>query len=347
MKNYRTELGISLLDFDSAINLKQDQLDFYLNLLREMLLIRHVEHEIAKLKMNGKIVGPVHLAAGQEAIPVGVSQFLDKRDHVYSAHRSHGHLLALTKNPYPLLAEVLGKETGHSKGFGGSMHLQALEYGFRGSVPIVAGTVALAMGSGFAEKMKKTNHISVAYFGDGAIEEGIIHECLNVSSLMSIPQLFICENNLFSSHMHISQRQPELVTSRFAIANKVKYRVIDGNNISEVLEAAEELISYIRLTGKPAYLEAFTYRLYGHVDWRQDIDVGIQRSQDDLLQWKTRDPILRLQQSLIFQYSVSQELLDSIEKEVIENVLKCTENALLDQTPRPENLLRNVYSDEG
>lgn len=294
------------------------------NFVYSMTLIRKTEQKLAKCRKDGLIGGPVHLSAGQEAIAVGVSHFLRKTDRVFGAHRSHSHLLALNPDFYKLFAEVLGKETGFSKGMGGSMHLWDQPHGFYGSVPIVAGTVPLAVGAGLAAKMQSLDghqsDIGVAYIGDGAVEEGVVHESFNLASVLNIPVLFVIENNLFASHMHISQRQPSNKISRFAEANNIPYALVDGNDIISVTKATNNLISNSRTNGGPGLIEAVTYRWYGHVDWREDVDVGIERSLEDVKNWKARDPILKLTQAMIekelWSKDEQQELDDHLDLEI-------------------------------
>ena len=332
------------MSLDTSLNLKGKNLDELLNQLALMQLIRTCENKIAEMRKQGKIGGPVHLGAGQEAIAVGISKFLQKSDRVFSAHRSHAHLLALGSDPRALFAEVLGRSTGLTKGIGGSMHLWDQPNGFYGSVPIVAGTVPLAVGAGLAAKMQGANDISVAYFGDGAAEEGVVHESLNLASQLQIPVLFICENNLFSSHMHISQRQPLQSVARFADANGIKNRIVDGNNLIEVQDSADDLIKSVRSGGGPAFIEAVTYRQFGHVDWRDDIDVGVNRSSADLATWRSRDPIVRLSSALVAQnpelYSVISEQTARIHKEID----SAWDSAESDPFPLPSALLNTVYS---
>ena len=173
--------------------------DNLISLLKIMLLIRAVERQLAAARREGLISGPVHLGVGQEAVAVGLSQHLSASDYVFGAHRSHCHLLALGGDTRALFAEVLGKETGLSKGMGGSMHLWDESVGFYGSVPIVAGTVSLAVGAAMSARLRGTSNISVAYFGDGACEEGVVHESLNLASIQKDPVIFVVENNLFEA----------------------------------------------------------------------------------------------------------------------------------------------------
>jgi pyruvate dehydrogenase E1 component alpha subunit len=297
------------------------------------------------MRRDGHIGGPVHLGAGQEAVAVGISAHLRKSDRVFSAHRSHAHLLALGTDVRKLFAELLGKSTGLTHGMGGSMHLWDQPNGFYGSVPIVAGTVPLAVGAGLAAKMQKTGDIAVAYFGDGAAEEGVVQESLNLASQLGIPILFVCENNFFSSHMHISQRQPIHSVARFADANNIDNEVVDGNNIASVSESAARLISHSRKNNVPGFLEVVTFRHYGHVDWREDIDVGVNRSASEVEKWKSRDPINRLKSALIQNKTLSEKDLENIYKTIDSEIEIAWNLAVSDPYPVKEDLLRTVYKE--
>lgn len=329
---------------DEKLDLSGHLEEDLLKQLRVMQLIRICENKLAEMRKLGKIGGPVHLGAGQEAIAVGISKFLQKTDRIFSAHRSHAHLLALGSDPKALFAEVLGRSTGLTKGMGGSMHLWDQPNGFYGSVPIVAGTVPLAVGAGLAAKLEGTKDIGVAYFGDGAAEEGIVHESLNLASQLKIPVLFVCENNLFSSHMHISQRQPLQSVARFADANGIRNQIVDGNNLLHVEEAAGKLIEFVRSGQGPAFIEAITYRQYGHVDWREDIDVGVNRSSEDLAVWKNRDPIRRLSEALTLLNPELESVIENQIREFRSQVDSAWSQAESDPFPSPSTLLGTVYS---
>ena len=344
--NNNEDYAKALMDptlFSENLQIDGENESFLIESLYTMSYIRATEHKLALEKKNGNIIGPIHLGAGQEAIAVGVTKSLSSSDRVFGAHRSHSHLLALKTDSYKLFAEVLGKDSGHSKGMGGSMHLWDQPHGFYGSVPIVAGTVPLAVGAGLAAKMQNTNDIAVVYIGDGAIEEGVVAESLNLASIMNIPVLFVLENNLFSSHMHISLRQPKLSTSRFAEANNIHARVVDGNNLLEVAKAAEELVSRMRESKSPAFLEAITYRHYGHVDWREDSDVGVNRSQVEINLWKKRDPINRLREAMIEKKIWTPEQEDDLIRSISEEIESYWKKALLDPFPLESTLLERVY----
>ena len=333
-------------NYQNQIDISGCSEDFLKHSLYSMTLIRRVEEKLAKEKEHGLIGGPVHLGAGQEAIAVGISANLTKNDRVFGAHRSHSHLLALEASVYELFAEVLGKNTGLSKGMGGSMHLTDIKSGFIGSVPIVSGTVPLAVGASFDAKFRGTSDIGVAYIGDGAMEEGIVHESLNLAKVLNTPTLFVVENNLFSSHMHISLRQPNSGTSRFAFANDIEFSVIDGNDCVEVFNKSKYLIDKIRNGEGPKFLEAVTYRHYGHVDWRKDVDVGVNRSEKDLSNWMKRDPISRLIKSILDTKLLNETDILKIETSIENLINESWEKAQNDEYPEIESLITRVYSND-
>lgn len=335
--------GIESIDFNEKLKVTPGSKEALTNSLIMMLKIRFVENKLAQMRKSGFIGGPVHLGAGQEAIAVGVSKYLRKSDRIFSGHRSHAHLLALGSEPRKLFAEVLGKKTGFTHGLGGSMHLWDQPNGFYGSVPIVAGTVPLAVGAALAAKIQNSGDIAVAYFGDGAIEEGVIQESLNLARQLEVPILFVCENNLFSSHMHISQRQPLQSVARFAIANDIESEIVDGNNLLEVENIASKLINTARSKNLPVFIEAITYRHYGHVDWREDIDVGVNRSSEDLTLWKTRDPIIRLESALFEADLLTNSELDQIKLQINNQIDNDWELAVKDPDPEITSLLSDVY----
>lgn len=316
-----------------------------IDLLTSLIKIRTVENKLANLKKEKLIHGPVHLGVGQEAISVGIAKNLSKEDVVYGAHRSHAHILALGSDLIKFFAEIFCKETGLSKGRGGSMHLIDRSVGFYGSVPIVAGTVPLAAGAALASKIQNKKNISIAFFGDGAIEEGIIHETLNFAKIYHLPIIFVCENNLFSSHMHISQRQPFNSTLRYAYANGINNQRIDGNDVIEVVNKTKDIIRDIKEQGGPYFLEAITYRWYGHVDWREDIDVGISRSKQDLINWKKRDPIKRLLDSMLKETNFTFKDYSRIIKHQKELTDLAVNKAIDEKQVDPKDIKSNVLKD--
>jgi TPP-dependent pyruvate/acetoin dehydrogenase alpha subunit len=333
--------------YQQAIDVNGHDVETLYRQLRMMLRIRLAERRLAEGRRDGLIGGPVHLSVGQEAIAVGVASELRKTDRVFGAHRSHSHLLSMGSNLHRLFAEILGRDTGLSRGMGGSMHLWDQPNGFYGSVPIVSGTVPLAVGAALAAKLQGSADVGVAYLGDGAVEEGVVHESLNLARMLKAPTIFIVENNLFASHMHISLRQPKESTARFAAANDIPFEVVDGNDIIKVRSAAARLISLAREGQGPGFLEAVTYRWYGHVDWREDIDVGVNRSSEDVTAWRKRDPIARLVAGMQVLGLIDSDQLAAIEIEIAEEIADAWMQAQADVYPPLSALTSRVFSDAG
>ncbi len=310
--------------------------------LRKMVLIRRAEEIIGDRVASGEVRTPCHLAIGQEAIAVGVSASLRPTDRVFGAHRSHSHYLALGGDLEALFAEVLGRDSGCSRGMGGSMHLYAGHVGFLGSVPIVAGTVPLAVGAALAARKDGRGDIAVAYFGDGAAEEGAVHESFNLAALWKLPVLFVCENNLFSSHLHISLRQPGDRVARFAEAHGMEARTVDGNDVVAVARTVRELVGRLRRGEGPAMIEAVTYRWRGHVGPREDDDVGVNRSRD-LVLWRRRDPVRRLADAMASARLLDEESFAELQTQVAEEVRDAWARAEKAPWPPREALLSRVY----
>lgn len=317
--------------------------DILLNLLKGMLAIRIIETKIAELVSKKIANTPCHLCIGQEAIPVGVSHSLDRHDYIFGTHRSHGHYLAAGGSPFSLITEILGKKEGSCKGMGGSMHLYDSSIGFMGSVPIVGATIPIAVGAAMAAKMDNGKSISVCYFGDGATEEGVLHESLNLASIFDLPVLFICENNLYSSHLDIAMRQPADRTSRFAEAHCIESITIDGNNVLEVLEKSRYLIEKMRLDRRPRFIEMVTYRWLGHVGSDENIDVGIRRSKNELLAWKGRDPIKRLYEGMLREKHISHNFYQNLQFEKEKEIDSIILEAQASDYPTVELMLNSVY----
>ena len=325
-------IDLSCFDKDQAVEL-----------LSLMVKIRVAENLIATKKRDGYIKGPVHLGVGQEAIAVGVAKHIKHIDHVFGAHRSHAHLLSLNPDFHKLFAEVLGRKTGFSKGMGGSMHLWDQSSGFYGSVPIVAGTVPIGIGTALGSKLRNDSSVTICYLGDGAVEEGVVHESLNLASSWNLPVIFVVENNLFASHMHISQRQPSPLTVRFAKAHEIDFYVVDGNDVSQCHSVASKACIAARNGGGPSFIEAITYRWYGHVDWREDIDVGLNRSVEEVTAWRQLDPVERLHSSIVDKFGWSDRDLSKLKEQIELNADQAWNKALQDPYPTEKEMQDIVY----
>ena len=318
----------------------------YIQAVERMLRIRLAEERIADRVADGTIRCPCHLAIGQEAAAVGVAMHLRNTDRAFGGHRSHAHFLAMGGPLHGLFAEVLGKDTGVSRGMGGSMHLLAKQNGFFGSVPIVGATIPIAVGAGLAAKMDGTGDVAVAFFGDGATEEGGFHESMNLARVLNAPVLFVCENNMFASHLHIDQRQPTNSVARYATAHGMPSATVDGNDIVAVATAAAGAVSAARAGNGPFLLECVTYRWRGHVGHREDEDVGVQRK-NDLMLWKQRDPISRLVAGLESRGLFSAAKLQALDETIRVDVESAWTQAMHDPYPLESELLERVYTHAG
>ena len=262
-------------------------------LFTAMVRIRTFEETVAALVEQGKIRCPAHLAIGQEAAAAGVCAALNRADSIWGAHRSHGHYLAKGADMNAAMAEMFGKATGCSRGRGGSMHLVAPEAGIFGTVPIVGATIPMAVGAALASKQRRDGRVAVSFFGDGAMEEGVFHESMNVAAVWKLPVVFACENNLYSSHLGLLERRAKDNLVDSAAAHGMPGARGDGNDVVEVHRLAVEAVERARRGEGPTFLELRTYRWRGHVGPKWDDDVGVKRK-DELKDWMPRCPIKRV-----------------------------------------------------
>lgn len=331
-RRWQSELG-GLADptrFTAPIEVGKADGPRLLELLRTMLVIRHTEDQLGRLVIAGEARTPCHLGIGQEAVAVGIATQLRATDRVFGNHRSHSHFLALGGSPRSLIAEVLGKAEGASRGMGGSMHLFGGAFGFLGSVPLVGATIPIAVGAALAARLDGGDSVAVAFFGDGATEEGVFHESMNLAVVYDLPVLFVCENNLFSSHLDIEFRQPSDRIGRYADAHKVRTLTVDGNDVMAVEAATAQLVGRCRGGEGPALLEAVTYRHRGHVGPKEDIDVGVHRRMEDVAAWKRRCPIQRLSAGLVAAGAATAAGLAGLERDVaaqIEAAVRAAQDA--------------------
>jgi pyruvate dehydrogenase E1 component alpha subunit len=311
-----------------------------------MLRIRVAEEFLAPLLEENEIRCPTHLYTGQEAIAAGVCAALRKEDYVFGGHRSHGHYLAKGGGMRALMAELYGKATGCSAGRGGSMHLVAREVGLLGTVPLVAATIPIAAGAALASKLRGDGKVSVAFFGDGATEEGHFHESINLAAIYRLPVIFVCENNFYSSHMHILERRAEAGLHRFGEVHGIAAARLDGNDVMAVHQAAREAVHRGRSGCGATLLECLTYRWRGHVGPSMDMDVGVKRK-DELKDWLPRDPLVRARSALA-GLGVAEGEFDGIGQEVRSEVDDAIRFARESQYPETGEATTHVfYSSHG
>jgi len=345
-ETYRLSLG-DLTDpgsFSGPLDISDCSREELSGYLRKMIEIRRAEECLAELVVDGKVGTPCHLGIGQEAVAVGVATQLRETDRVFGGHRSHSQYLSMGGSLEGLFAEVLGRASGASRGMGGSMHLYDASVGFHGSVPIVAGTIPIAVGAALASKLDQNKAVSACFFGDGAAEEGVLHESLNLAASQNLPVLFVCENNLFSSHLDIDIRQPGNRIARFADAHGVSAESVDGNDVLAVRDATQRLLEKTRASGEPAFLEAVTFRHRGHVGPNEDIDVGVHRTMEDVVAWKGRDPIKRLAEAMLSSDMLDRTALAAVQEEIATRVSEAVTRAQADPYPDSSQLMSYVYT---
>lgn len=313
-------------------------LDELSDLYRQMLIIRRAEERLQKLFADGKVPGFLHLSIGQEAVPVGVSQALGDRDTVSSNHRGHGHTLAKGVELDGFFAELLGKATGLCKGRGGSMHVADLSKGMLGANGIVGAGLPITTGSALALKMQGEGNIAVVYFGDGSLAEGVVHECMNIAALWSLPILFVCENNGWSEFSP-TKRQLATNLNKLGKAFGIKYVAVDGNHVTEVAQAAAKLVKGIRTTPSPAILECDTTRVRGHFEG----DRQGYRDKAELEALLDRDPI-RFTAAELTKAGATKAAIQNISDEVDAKIEAAIEAALAAPLPNREDILADVYT---
>jgi len=270
-----------------------------LALYERMLLIRRMEERLRADAAAGNLPGAVHLYIGQEAIATGVCAQLRSNDLITSTHRGHGHFLAKGGDPKAMMAEIWAKRTGICKGMGGSMHVADFSKGILGANGIVGGGFAIATGAALAAKLLHDTRVSVTFFGDGASNQGVFMECLNVSSLWKLPLVLVCEHNQFSEFTPAAQCTSGEIVDR-ARAFKIPTTVIDGNDIVAVWQAAAQAVEHARSGAGPAFIEARTYRIQGHLEAEAlFLQGGQYREQAEIDEWRKRDPLDRAQQRLL------------------------------------------------
>jgi len=312
---------------------------------RTMVRVRRFEERVAQLVESGEVRTPCHLSIGQEAIAAGVCAALETRDYVWGGHRSHGHYLAKGGDLRAMMAELFGKATGCSGGRGGSMHLVAPEVGILGTVPLVAATIPLAVGAGMAAKLRRDGRVSVAFFGDGATEEGPFHEALNFAALYRLPVMFVCENNFYASHMPLCERRvADNILAAGDLAGTPGKR-LDGNDVELVYAEARRAVDRARNGAGPTLLECRTYRWRGHVGPSWDMDVGVKRK-DELKQWLPKDPLARARRRLL-RAGVRDDECQSIERAAAAEVEAAVAFARESPYPDESDLTKHVWTSAG
>jgi acetoin:2,6-dichlorophenolindophenol oxidoreductase subunit alpha len=321
------------------MNLSRDkQIDLY----KKMIEIRLFEEKIQDLYARGLVPGSVHLYIGQEAIAAGVCAHLRKEDYITSTHRGHGHLIAKGADLKFMMAELFGRKTGYCKGKGGSMHIADFDLGILGSNGIAGGGIPIAVGAGLSSKMRRTDQVTVCFFGDGASNNGTFHEGLNFASVHRLPVVFICENNLYG--ISVSQKQHQAIQdiSIRSIAYNMPGITIDGNDVLAVYQTSGEAIQRARAGEGPTLVECKTYRWRGH--YEGDPNQGRRyRTLEEIQSWIKKCPIKRFEEKLIKEKVLNKNKMMHIRKEVEGRIEEAVTFANQSPFPDPQDIFEDVY----
>lgn len=313
-----------------------------IELYETMLKIRLVELKIEELYPQDEMKTPVHLCIGQEAIPVGVCINLNRDDYVFSTHRGHGHYIAKGGDLKAMIAELYCRQTGCSKGRGGSMHLVGLLAGFYGTSSIVGGSIPIATGAALSCILQKNNRISVVFFGDAATEEGVFYESVNFAALKKLPIVFVCENNFYSVCTPLSKRQSDNNLYYRAEGFSIPGYKVDGNNVIEVYRIAKKAIENARKGNGPSLLECRTYRWRGHAGAGSDVKLGY-RTQEELNKWMNKCPLKNYENLLKKNKILKEEEKSRIEKAIKREIEEAFEFARNSPLPDGSEILKYLY----
>lgn len=311
-----------------------------LQLYRQLSLLRQFELKAQELYRRGSIPGFIHLYVGEEAVAVGVCSHLQNDDYITSTHRGHGHALAKGVPPREVMAELWGRQTGCSRGRGGSMHLYDPENGLLGTNGLVGAGIPIAAGAALAAKLAGTSRVAVSFFGDGAVNHGAFHEGANLAAAWNLPVVLVCENNLYATEtpFRVATRNQD-VSSR-AQAYGMQGVAVDGNDVQEVFAAAGEAIDQARRGGGPTLIECRTYRILGHHEG--DPGTGY-RTKEEVEKWRERCPISRLKTQILTLNVADEIALREIEAEVEGVIADAIEFADSSPWPAAADLPRAVF----
>jgi len=306
---------------------------------RRMLLIREFETKAAEEFTRGNINGHIHTYAGEEAVAVGACASLRLDDLITSTHRGHGHCIAKGGDVKYMMAELFGRNTGYCKGKGGSLHIADVSIGILGANGIVGAGIPIACGGALSAQVRGTDQVCLAFFGDGASNQGTFHESLNLASIWRLPVVFIAENNQYAQttpqkyHMNIRS------ISERATAYGIPGVAVDGNDVVAVHEAVREAVRRARTGAGPTLIECVTYRLWGHYEGE---NMGY-RTQAEVEEWNNRDPIVRFRRQLIRIDIMTEEEARRIEEATEKEVVEAVKFAQESPWPKPEETLEDVY----
>lgn len=317
-----------------------------LKMMRIMLLIRRFEEPCDKYYRAGKMGGYVHYYIGQEAIAAGLIPLLEHGDYLVASYRDHGHALALGTNPRAVMAELFGRATGAAGGKGGSMHIYDVSRGFLGGYGIVGGSVPLSVGAAFALKYRSQPNVCATFFGDGAMQQGAVHEAMNMAGLYRVPCLFVLENNLYAMGTSVERHSSQTdFVKRVTAGYNIPGESIDGMDALVVREASERILARMRETAEPYFVEMRCYRYAGHGYADNAQQQKFYRTEEEMERWRRVDPISTLRARLVADGIVTDEEIDEIDQQVRAIVEDAIAFADSSPFPSPDSLYENVYTD--
>lgn len=308
-------------------------------LYRRMVLIREFEETTIEVYRAGEMPGLAHSYAGQEASAVGTCAALRTHDTITSTHRGHGHILAKGADPARMMLEIMGKEGGYCRGRGGSMHIADVSLGVLGANGVVAGGVGIALGAALSARRLGDDRVSVAFIGDGAMNQGVTFEVLNMAALWQLPLLVVCENNLYGQYSALADTLVGEVSDR-ARTFGIEAVGADGMDVEDVLAVVSVQVERARAGGGPSFVELRTYRYGGHHVAEVKSDY---RTEDEIADWRSRDPIVRYRERLI-ERGVPADTLAAIDADATAEVARARQVGLAGHAPDPSTLDEEVYA---
>jgi acetoin:2,6-dichlorophenolindophenol oxidoreductase subunit alpha len=314
----------------------------WLRMYRGMQMIRLFEEQVNDLYTRAVMPGLAHLYIGEEAVAVGICEALNRDDYITSTHRGHGHCLAKGASPDRMFAELLGKEAGYCRGKGGSMHIADPASGNLGANAIVGGSAGIATGAAFSSKYRGTKQVTICFFGEGALGQGLLYETMNLARLWNLPVIYVCENNMYNEYTHYSETTSGEILARPA-AFGVPAESVDGQDIRAVHEVAARLIGQARAGMGPSFLLVNTYRYHGH--HVGDVSRDYYRAKQEEQRWRAeRDPIKILGDWLVSEKIAAQAQLDEIQSKAKSEIAAAVDFALKAPYPAVGEVGEDVYA---
>jgi pyruvate dehydrogenase E1 component alpha subunit len=335
--NFDNEKTTDVLTKAEMLGLSKGDL---VQMYRTMIKIRLFEEMADKLYAMGKVHGTMHLSAGQEGVAVGAGTVMRDTDYLLNHHRGHGHFIASGADINKMMAEFLGRETGYCKGRGGSMHIADVDANNLGANGIVGGGIHLAAGVGLAIKMKEEERVVLVIFGDGAANQGILHESFNMSAIWDLPVVYLCENNQYGMSAAVTRVSSKVPFKGRAEAHGIPGYFIDGNDVLAVHETMKEAVEHARSRKGPVFVEAMTYRYFGH----SKSDRNLYRTKEEIQAWKEKDPIGRFETLLLDADVITEADVDEIYEEMNQTIDDAVAFAENSPEPDPSEVIEFVYA---